>query len=124
MAMYVAFQGTKHVRDWVANLSFRHATMWHDDKAKVCVPFVCIVSACVVMCVCVRVVYVHVQDWVAKLSFHHATMWHDDRATVRCLRVGVLIFAVCYFCMCNTCVCSVGPPIAHSSCSFTHGVHL
>ncbi|KAI8475644.1 MAG: hypothetical protein J3K34DRAFT_41396 [Monoraphidium minutum] len=33
--MYVGFQGTKHVRDWVANLSFRHSTMWNaDDSAK------------------------------------------------------------------------------------------
>jgi hypothetical protein len=29
-------QGTKYVKDWIANLSFRHATMWAgDDKAKV-----------------------------------------------------------------------------------------
>ncbi|KIY93941.1 triacylglycerol lipase-like protein [Monoraphidium neglectum] len=34
-AMFVCFQGTKYVKDWIANLSFRHATMWAgDDKAK------------------------------------------------------------------------------------------
>jgi hypothetical protein len=33
--MYVAFQGTKQVRDWAANLSFRHATMWHGGKGEV-----------------------------------------------------------------------------------------
>lgn len=28
-AIYVAFQGTKHVTDWLANLNFIHAPLWH-----------------------------------------------------------------------------------------------
>lgn len=28
-AVYVAFQGTKHVTDWLANLNFIHAPVWH-----------------------------------------------------------------------------------------------
>jgi len=36
LAMYVAFQGTKQIRDWAANLSFRHTNMGDDDaKGKV-----------------------------------------------------------------------------------------
>ncbi|GBF96415.1 hypothetical protein Rsub_09214 [Raphidocelis subcapitata] len=30
-AVYVAFQGTKHLADWAANLSFRHAPLWQRD---------------------------------------------------------------------------------------------
>lgn len=35
LAVYVSFQGTKHARDWGANLSFRHAKMWQGDREEV-----------------------------------------------------------------------------------------
>lgn len=31
-AIYVAFQGTKHVTDWLANLHFVHAPFWHQKQ--------------------------------------------------------------------------------------------
>jgi hypothetical protein len=31
-AVYVAFQGTKHLADWAANLRFRHAPLWRPEE--------------------------------------------------------------------------------------------
>jgi hypothetical protein len=34
-AVYVAFQGTKHLADWAVNLRFRHANLWQRDGKQV-----------------------------------------------------------------------------------------
>jgi len=53
--VYVAFQGTKHLSDWAANLSVRHATVWRrgseqERQVRFVVAVVCAVEGGAMFC--------------------------------------------------------------------------